>query len=181
LKIIKRKYDINSTVGHFRKHADITYYIVSVTQYLIIVLLLVTLLELILGQYHTIILLIQILLSLFLSMGVSALLAFRFLRWIKYKGDYLIIAYTAAILISINSFFIALFMSLEMQGKPMVIDPSMFYSNYQVTNYDIHQLQSNISFASFIALWIASAFLLRRQRRKWGAIKFYIVISLPLA
>jgi hypothetical protein len=34
-------------------------------------------------------------------------------------------------------------------------------------------------FSSFIALWIASALLLRSQRRKWGAIKFYIVISVP--
>lgn len=56
----------------------------------------------------------------------------------------------------------------------------MFYSNYQVTSYDLHHIQSNISFTSFIALWIASTFLLRRQRSKWGAIKFYLVISLPL-
>jgi hypothetical protein len=66
------------------------------------------------------------------------------------------------------------------KGKPIVIDPSIFYSNYQIINYDLHHIQSNISFASFIALWVASTLLLRRQRRKWGAIKFYIVISLPL-
>jgi len=135
----------------------------------------------ILIQYHTIILLIQILLSLFLSAGVSALLAFRFLLWIKNKRDYLIIAYAAAaILISINSVSIALFMSLEMQGKPTVIQPSVFWTNFQLVNYDLHQFQSNVLFASFIALWIASTLLLRRQRRKWGAIKFYIAISGPL-
>ena len=71
-------------------------------------------------------------------------------------------------------------MSLEMQGKPTTIDPSMFYSNYQITGYKLHGIQSNIEFASFIALWVASIFLLRRQRRKWGVIKFYLVISLPL-
>ena len=182
LKIIKKKYEVNPIIGHFRKYANITYCAVSVTQYLIIVLLLVTLLEIeILNQYHTIVLLIQILMSILLSAGISALLGYRLLLWIKHKGDYLIIAYTAtAILISINSSFIALFMLLEIQGKPWVIDPSMFYSNYQITNYDLHQIQSNISFASFIALWIGSTLLLRRQRRKWGAIKFYIVISLPL-
>jgi hypothetical protein len=66
-----------------------------------------------------------------------------------------------------------------MQGKPAIIQPFVFWSNYQVINYDLHQLQSNILFSSFIALWIASALLLRSQRRKWGAIKFYIVISVP--
>ena len=96
LKIIKRKYSINPTIGYFRKYANIIYYIVSVTQYLIIALLIVMILEVeILSQYHTIILLILILLSLFLSVGLSALLAFRLLLWIKYKGDYLIIAYTS--------------------------------------------------------------------------------------
>ncbi|HJT49555.1 MAG TPA: hypothetical protein VJ729_15330 [Nitrososphaeraceae archaeon] len=55
-----------------------------------------------------------------------------------------------------------------------------YWSNYQNINYDLHQLQSNILFTSFIALWVASALLLRSQRRKWGAIKFYIVISVPL-
>lgn len=123
----------------------------------------------------------MILLSLSLSAGLSALLAFRFLLWIKHKGDYLIIAYTAAaVLISVNSVFIAMFMSLESQGKPMLIVPSLFYSNTEITNYDLHQLQSNISFASFVSLWIASALLLRRHRRKWGALKFYLIISLPL-
>jgi hypothetical protein len=133
------------------------------------------------NQYHTIIFLIQILLSLFLSAGVSALLAFRFLLWIKNKRDYLIIAYAAAaILISINSVSIALFMSLEMQGKPLVIQPFDFWTNFVLVNYDLHQIQSNILFASFIALWISSTLLLRRQRKKWGAIKFYIAISGPL-
>lgn len=182
LRIIKQKYTVNPTIGHFKKYADIIYYVVTLTQYAIIVLLLLTLLEIeILTQYHSIILLIQILLSLFLSAGLSGLLAFRFLLWIKNKRDYLIIAYTAAaILISMNSIFIALFMSLEMQGKPMIIQPFVFWSNYQVVNYDLHQIQSNVLFASFIALWIASTLLLRRQRREWGAIKFYTVISIPL-
>jgi len=71
-------------------------------------------------------------------------------------------------------------MSLEMQGKPTMIQPFVFWTNYQLVNYDLHQFQSNVLFASFIALWISSTLLLRRQRRKWGAIKFYIAISGPL-
>ena len=182
LRIINQKYTVNPTIGHFRKYSDIIYYIVTVTQYIIVALLLLILAEIeILNQYHTIILLIQILLSLFLSAGVSAILVYRFLLWIKNKRDYLIIAYAgAAILISINSVSIALFMSLEMQVKHPVIQPFIFWTNFQLVNYDLHQIQSNILFASFIALWISSTLLLRRQRKKWGAIKFYIAIAGPL-
>ena len=91
-------------------------------------------------------------------------------------------AYTAAaILITINSMFVALFMSLEMQNKPIIIDSSRAaISSTLVRNYEIRQFQANLSFASFVSLWIASIFLLRRYKRKWGAIKFYTIISIPL-
>jgi hypothetical protein len=182
LRIIKQKYDMNPTKGHFKKYSDIIYYVVILTQYIIIALLLLTLLEVeILVQYHTVVLLLQILMSLLLSAGLSGILAFRFLLWIKNKRDYLIIAYTAAaIMISINSIFIALFMSLEMEAKPVIIQPFVFWSNYQLVNYDLHQIQSNILFASFVALWLASTLLLRGQKKKWGGIKFYLIISFPL-
>jgi hypothetical protein len=180
LRMIKRR--LGQTVGQFRKYAEITYYLVSVTQCLIVVLLLVTFVEIeSLGEYHTNLVLISVLLGLSLSVGVSGLLAFRFLRWIKYKEEYLIIAYTAAaVLICINAIWIALFMFLEMQDKPLVIIPSFIYSNVEFTSYYIHYIQSNLSFASFVALWIASTLLLRRYRKKWGALKFYTIISFPL-
>lgn len=182
LKIIKRKYEINPTVGHFKRYANITYYLVSVTQYLIIILLLLMVLEVgILNQYHTMMLLTQTLLSLGLSVVLSSLLAFRLFLWIRYKGDYLIAAYCiAATLISINSLFIAVFMISELQNKHMLIDPSFSFGNSQLVSNDLHQIQLSTSFISFIALWIASTLLLRRQRRKWGIIKFFIIISIPL-
>jgi hypothetical protein len=92
------------------------------------------------------------------------------------------VAYTiAAILLTTNSIFVALFMSLEMQGKPIIIDSSRAaISTTSVRNYDIRQFQANLSFASFVSLWAASIFLLRRYRKKWGTIKFYVIISIPL-
>src|SRR5690242_6528013 len=122
LRIAKQKFDVNPTIGHFRKYSDIIYYVVTITQYIIIGLLLMTLIELeILAQYHTVIPLVLILLSVSLSAGISGILAFRFLLWIKNKRDPIIVAYTAvAILVSVNSIFIAVFMPLEMEGKPMI-------------------------------------------------------------
>ena len=183
LRLIRKKYSINPTVGYFGRYANITYFIVSLIQYLIIALLIVTVLQIeMLKQYNSIIVLVSILLSLFLSVGLSALLAFRFLLWIKYKRDYLIAAYTiAAILLATNSIFVALFMSLEMQGKPIIIDSSRAaISTTSVRSYDIRQFQANLSFASFVSLWVASVFLLRRYRKKWGTMKFYVIISIPL-
>jgi hypothetical protein len=183
LRIIKKKNSINPAIGHFRRYADITYSIVSLMQYLVIALSVATVLQIeILKQYNTIIVLALILLSLLLSVGLSALLTFRFLLWMKYKRDFLTVAYTvAAILLTINSLFVALSVSLEMQGKPNIIDSSReAITMTQVQNYDIRQFLAYLSFASFVSLWIASIFLLRHYRKKWGAIKFYVIVSIPL-
>jgi hypothetical protein len=180
--MVKIRYSSNPPVGNFRKYANITHAIVSITQYLIIALLIVTVLEIgASSQYHTVLIQISVLLSVSLSIGLSALLGYRFLRWIKYRGDYLIIAYTAvAILICFNSLFVALFNSLELQVRPPLIDPSFFFEDITIANVGLHEIQLNISFASFLSLWIASTFLLRRYRKKWGTIKFYTIVSIPL-
>lgn len=182
LIIIKGKYELNPTVGQIRKYANTIFYGVSVAQLIIISLLIAITLEVkFFSQYYTSLLLASILLSLFLSVTLSAFFCIPIFTLDRYKGDYQLIAYTsAAILISINSIFIASFMWLEIHGKTLIVDPSVLSSNLQPTNYDLHQIQSIISIASFIMLWVASAFLLRRHRKKWGMIKFYIVISLPL-
>lgn len=182
LNIIKRKYTDKPTIGYFRRYADITYFVALIAQCAIICLLFVTLVEIeISSKYHMAIILICVLLSLCLSIGISSLLAFRFIMWLRIKVDYLIVAYTAAAaLITINSIFVAIFISLEVQGKPTIIDTSFFWTNTQIINYDIHQIQSNILLASFFSLWIASIFLLRRQRSAWRTFKFYIVVLIPL-
>lgn len=95
---------------------DITYSIVSVIQYVIVA----NFKPISFHHYPTF-----GCLSLLLSAGLLSLLAFRFLACMKHKADYLIIAYTvASILTAINSIFVVVFMSLEMQGKPTLIDPS---------------------------------------------------------
>jgi len=183
LKIIKRKYSTTSSRGHLKKFADTVYSVVSLTQYFIIALLMVTIIEIgILREYDTFTLRISILLSLGLSTGLSGLLALRFFLWTRYRRDYVVVAYSvAAIVLALNSTFVAIFISLEMQNKPNLIDSSRTaITSTMVVNYDIKQFQSNLSFASFVSLWIASIFLLRHYRRKWGLIKFYSIIFIPL-
>ena len=155
----------------------------SITQYIIIALLIITLLQVeILREYDTFTLRISISLSLFLSIGILALLAFRFLLWLKNQRDYIGIEYAVAtILLTANSVFIAVFMSLEMQDIPSIIDSSRTaITSPQVRNYSVKEFQSTLSLISFISLWIASTMLLRQSRRKWGAIKFYVIVAIPL-
>lgn len=181
LGIIKKKYRIYP--NHLKKFADTIFSTVSLIQYFIIALLVTNLIELgILKEYDTITLRISVLSSMIVSMGLSSLLATRFLSWTRHKRDYVVIAYSiAAILLALNSMFVAMFMLIELQNKPNTIDLSReAVTMTQVVNYDIKKYQSNLAVLSFLTLWIASTFLLRHYKRKWGPVKFYTIIFIPL-
>lgn len=84
-------------------------------------------------------------------------------------------------MIAINSLFVALFILLEMLDIPSVIDSSRIaISIGSVRYYELKEFQATLSLVSFVLLWIASMFLLRHSRRKWGTIKFYIIVIIPL-
>ncbi|MGI0002090.1 MAG: hypothetical protein ACRD42_03315, partial [Nitrososphaeraceae archaeon] len=183
LKIIKRGYSLSPLIGNFRKNANITHLVVSSAQYFIIACLIVTLVEIaILKKYDTFTVRILTLSSLFLSVGLLSVLAFRFLRWVRNRPDYLVIVYTAAtIMIAANSLFVALFISLEMQDVNSVISSSRAaISSGNVSNFELKEFQANLSLVPFVLFWIASTLLLRQYKRKWGAIKFYTILIIPL-
>ncbi|MGB8160829.1 MAG: hypothetical protein WCE93_11845, partial [Nitrososphaeraceae archaeon] len=53
-------------------------------------------------------------------------------------------------------------------------------STANITNFELKEFGSNLSVVSFVAIWLASIFLLRRSRAKWGPVKFYSIVTLPL-
>jgi hypothetical protein len=85
-------------------------------------------------------------------------------------------------MITVSSLFLAIFISLEMRHNQSVIDSSRIaVSAANITNFSFKEFQSYMSAASFVSLWIASVFLLSHARKKWGTIKFWLLVTLPLA
>ena len=133
-------------------------------------------------QYDTYILGLAALLSFCLSIGVTILLAYRFIAWVKYSHDVVIAAYAAAIIIlTVNSIVSVAAMSLEMQKARTIIDFSrVSTSTANTSNFELKEFESNLSAVTFVALWFASTLLLRQNRATWGRIKFYSIVILPL-
>jgi hypothetical protein len=177
-------YNIHSyPLGLNKKYTNTVHFLVSLAQYVVVALLITNVVEVLaLGQYDTSTLKILIFSSILVSVCLSGLLAFRFLLWTRNRRDYIIIAYCAvAILMAINSMFVAFFMGNELENKPNVIDSSRnAISATMVVNYNFKAIQSDISVVAFLSLWLASVLLLRYRRRSWGNVKFYIVIGIPL-
>ena len=72
-------------------------------------------------------------------------------------------------------------MSLEMQRARTTIDfTRVSTSTFNTTNFELKDFESNLDAVSFIALWLASTLLFRQSRAKWGPVKFYSIVILPL-
>jgi hypothetical protein len=184
LHIIRPRHIITPSVGNFRRNAYITHLIVSATQYTIVALLVFTVVQIeVSHEYYSLAVSISTLLSLFLSIGLTSFLAFRFLVWLRYGGDKVVIAYAIAmIMITISSSFLATFIALEVRYKQGVIDSSRTaVSTSNITDFFLKEVQSYISAASFVSLWVASVLLLSHSRRKWGTVKFWLLVTIPLA
>jgi hypothetical protein len=180
LELIRKKYLRNIST---RKHVKQTHFIVSLIQYFVIALTLVVLIQIgILKEYNSFIVAASALLSLFLSIGVTSLLAFRFLAWLKYNRDLIIAAYAVAtITISANSVVLATAICFEIPNARSIIDSSRIAtSTANITSFELKEFESNLAMISFVALWLASTFLLRRSRTKWRPVKFYLIVTLPL-
>jgi hypothetical protein len=184
LQIIKTRYILSPNVGNFRRNANITHLCVSAIQYTIIALLIFIVLQLqVSHHYNSLAVSIATLLSLFLSVGLTSILVFRFIVWLKYGRDRIVVAYAIAmIMITVSSLFLAIFISLEMRHNQSIIDSSRIaVSAANITNFSFKEFQPYISAASFVSLWIASVLLLSHARRKWGTIKFWLLVTAPLA
>jgi hypothetical protein len=180
LELIRRRYLRNIST---KKHVTQTHFIVTLILYFIIALILVVLIQIgILKEYNSFMVAVSALLSLFLSIGVISLLAFRFLAWLKYNHDLIIAAYAiATIVISANSIVLAAAIWLEIPNARSIIDSSRIAtSTANITSFELKEFESNLAMVSFVALWLASTFLLRRSRTKWGPVKFYLIVTIPL-
>jgi hypothetical protein len=184
LQIINTRYLLNPNVGNFRRNANITHLSVSVIQYTIIALLVFIVVQIqFSNKYDSLAVSIATLLSLFLSVGLTSILVFRFMVWLKFAHDRIVITYAIAmIMITVSSLSLAIFISLEMRHNQSVIDSSRTaVSAANITNFSFKEFQSYMSAASFVSLWIASVLLLSHARKKWGTIKFWLIVTLPLA
>lgn len=111
-----------------------------------------------------------------------SILIFQFFMWFKSNKNYIIISYTVAIIsIVINMTFSMVVLSSHTKLEPNIIN--WYYS--PVTSISrVHSLIDTIyeitSIISFISIWLSSIFLLSHYAKKYGRIRFFVVIIAPL-
>jgi hypothetical protein len=158
--------------------------VVSITHYVLIAILVFTILQILfMSSYHILILKASIFISYGISFILLALLAKRFFSWFRFNHNLVVLAYAlATTMISINAIITIIYINNEFINDPAIIRPMRSLTG-AVTSQDITLSSAYVltSVLSFILTWIATVLLLRHYSRKLGIIKYWIIVSIPLA
>jgi hypothetical protein len=186
LAFVKQLYkDKEDRIGGLKQHSlDLIDKAVTITQYALVAILVFTILQMLfMSSYHILILKATIFISYSLSFILLALLAKRFFSWFKLNHNLVVLAYAlATTMISINAIITIIYINNEFINDPAIIRPIRSLTGALVSpDITLSSFYVISSVLSFILTWIATVLLLRHYSRKLGIIKYWIIVSIPLA
>jgi hypothetical protein len=168
-----------------QRHLTLIYKLVSISQYVVLALLIAISLQMTLTlSYSVTIFKIIIWINYAISIALLGLLAEKFFSWFRSKRDFVIIAYAIAMMMLSLNFVITIFYvtnELARLGDTEYIQPlRSLVSTLTPTNMPLNYAFFITSLLSFILTWFASVLLLRHYSKKKGRIRFWIIVCIPL-
>jgi hypothetical protein len=138
------------------------------------------------SHYYTILLTASTIISYGLAIALTGLLAKSFFKWFKSNRNSVVLSYgLASAIVALNLIVSCVFMTAILLSKPTeviehlttiwpALDPSspmgMLNSAYVLSGI-----------FAFMSMWISTALLLRHYSKKLGKVKYWTIISIPLA
>jgi hypothetical protein len=171
-------------IRSIRPGLDLIHTAVTITQYLLTAILVFAILQMLfIMSYHILILKATIIISYGLTFILLAYLAKHFFSWFKSNHNLVVLFYALGIsMISINAIVTIIYTNNEFINVPTYIRPvrslTGAFGSPDITLSSIYLLTSVIS---FILMWIATVLLLKHYSRQLGRVKYWIIVSIPLA
>lgn len=187
LNFIKNQYIISKFEDTRNPRLHLIHNVVTISQYALLAVLFTAAFEMLFTMSYSILILrVSIIISYGISFILLALLVERFFSWYKSNKNWVVLVYGLAIsAISINSIITIMYTNNEFNNDPAFIRPvksltgalasSGFISGSMSSSYVI------TSVLSFVLMWIATVLLLKNYSRKLGTVKYWIIVSIPLA
>jgi hypothetical protein len=161
--------------------------IVTLAQYALVgILVLVTLQILVMSYYNTLISLLALAISYTLAMALSGLFSQKFFKWFKSDRNKVVFLYgLSSSALAVNAVFTlalvsVIYTTLPSQVGQQIAGLPRFIVTTSVTGY-LNYAYFISSIVSFVLWWGATAMLLRHYSRRIGKLKYWIIISTPLA
>jgi hypothetical protein len=160
--------------------------IVKILQYVLSILLVAVFLQMIIESYYYSIMLASVTyISYTTAVFMIGLLSIRFFLWFKSNKNTVVFLYgLASVSLAVNALLTLSFVTSSILNMPIIIRPNLQEIYYLPipgsTEYLLNLAYTLSSIISFILTWIATALLLRSYSQKFGRIKYWVIISLPL-
>ncbi|MGB7952935.1 MAG: hypothetical protein WCF23_03060 [Candidatus Nitrosopolaris sp.] len=160
--------------------------VVKLLQYVLsIILVLLSLQMIITSHYYSAVLALVTTISYALAIFMLGLLTRRFISWFRINRNVVVLFYgLASGALTINAIITLAFVYGPFLNLPNEIKPNLQEVYYLPipgsVEYLLNSAYTISSIISFILTWIATFLLLYPYTRKFGRIKYWIIVSLPL-
>jgi hypothetical protein len=169
-------------------HLKLLHSMVTLTQYILIAIILFLNYELIVtSHYNTVILAIVATISHALALFVLIVLSYRLILWsVSDKSKVIVLLYAISSMTLATSVIFSLpYMDVSLINRPPIVSANSINNFIPLVEGSTSFFLSNgyiiSDIVSFIATWISSLFLLYRFSKRIGATKFWIIVASPLA
>ena len=162
--------------------------IVTIVQYALTAVFVFVILQMIItSRYNIVMITAAAWISYALAVVMTGLLAQRFFSWFKSNRNYVVFFYgLSSGMLAINAGFTLAFVSSVLLDMPAYIRPHLgeamvpfIAPNSAASMFNLGFVISSI--LSFILSWSATALLLRHYSHRFGRIRYWIIVSIPLA
>jgi hypothetical protein len=189
MSFIKQKYAMDKHADKEKilgiiPHLHLIANVVTIIQYTLLAVLLFAILQMFFTMsYNIVILKASIIISYGMSFILLVLLAKNFFSWFKENPNLVVFIYALAIsMISINAIITIIYINNEFINDPAIIRPIRSLTGALVSpDITLSSLYVITSVLSFVLTWIATVLLLRNYSRKLRRVKYWIIVSIPLA
>jgi hypothetical protein len=168
-------------------HLKVMHNIVTIVQYSLTAIILFVIFQMVLtSHYYTFLLAAVTAISYILAGTIMALLAFLLFSWYKSNRNHVVLLYgissailavTAVAAILLMCYILVADKSSEISPQSPVEYPSYMQGSIEKMLSDIYVIPG---IASFVLLWGGTALVLHHYTQKFGSIKYWIIIVLPL-
>jgi hypothetical protein len=181
---------VKTTIGQGevknRSHVTLVRNVVTITQYVLIAIMVSIVLQIIINSgYYTNLLAIGATISYGLAAILTGLLAYWFLTWFRRNRTLVVLIYgLAAAMISVNAIDTILYFDIVIFGtKPVVTTPEseVIFPDLAELGFPLVADMQTVSLnAYFILTWAGTILLLRHNIQRIGRIKFWGLVATPM-
>ena len=185
LGFVKRK---SQEIGAKEKlHLKLVHKVVIIIQCSVTAIFLFVGLEMLtLSYYNVVALIIAMAISYILAGFMMGLLARRFFSWFRVRKNFAVLFYgLSSASLAINAVLTLILVSILVLYQPNEILSTHYNSSppFFIPGSPLDALNSGYiisSVMSFILTWVATALLLHHYSRRFGRVKYWVIVSLPL-